>query len=159
MWSLFAPKIKTNNMAKTSGRCHSSYLLCIATWMTYFFLGLIQILLLYRLSNHPGNFHPTIKMKPILCLQAKKEKKNPKDNSRWWNTEKIIFTSRHTQWLLHPLTYIPAFSTTLTNHLQLHADWITLPPSELPTALLHSGNQSQWSTLPSRTPHALPPAL
>lgn len=40
-----------------------------------FFLGLIQILLLYRLSKHPRNFHPTIKMKLILCLQAKKEKK------------------------------------------------------------------------------------
>lgn len=112
-------------MAKISGRCHSSYLLCTATWMTYFFLRINTDFTLIQTKQPPKKLSSYNKNETDPLLTSKK---NPKDNSRWWNTEKIIFTSRHTQWLLHPLTYIPAFSTTLTNHLQLHADWITLPP-------------------------------
>lgn len=103
------------------------WLLCTATWMTYFFKDQYRF---YSVTKQPPkklSSYNKNETDPLLTSK-KKKKKNPKDNSRWWNTEKIIFTSRHTQWLLHPLTYIPAFSTTLTNHLQLHADWITLPP-------------------------------
>lgn len=64
---------------------------------------------------------------PLLTSKKKKKKIQRIIRDDEIQRKSSSHPDTHSGCSTHSLTF-PAFSTTLTNHLQLHADWITLPP-------------------------------